>query len=82
MEAAEIAGLSATRPSSSSRAIPAAPTALLLLRSRRRESKAKKGRDGRRFPAISQTAGSITQIQLHKKPDTSLSGDSSGIVRA
>ena len=41
MEAAEIAGLSATRSSSSSRAIPAAPTALLLLRSRRRESNPK-----------------------------------------
>jgi hypothetical protein len=28
--------------------------------------------DGRRFPANSQTAGSITQIQLHKEPDTSI----------
>jgi hypothetical protein len=28
--------------------------------------------DGRRFPANSQTAGSVTRIQLHKEPDTSL----------
>ena len=38
-------------------------------------------RDGRRFPAISQTAGSINQIQLHKEPDTSLLGWSLGSQR-